>query len=509
MELKYRTLCIGVSQYDNASISTLPPCDREALDVYKTLTSPRQGLCTTAGSMVLTSRGLEGSGTSNRSSIMAHLDRLCEMSNEEEGLIVYFSGHGTERGDENYIIPRDTEPTLISETTVALKTLYQKLRGAKASHKVLILDCCKPGFLIGKDVGFNESLEQEIEKLQKSMDDHRLAVIASCSARQVSHVLEDGSYSVFTYYLLEGLNGGLHADGGYITLGALYKYVKEAVREWSMQNDKQQVPLISFEGTLDTDILIAREVPHPSAEPIEEVGQPIAAAQRRYGVTAVSFDGAEQFYYPTKLEDAPLGGHPLTYYSSDVNFFNRKITTVDQSAVPEYQKKAEDAKERTLAEITAKLVTNFDAGTFKRDYNTKVQFDYGSVYTGTAFFHNRAECTYSVTIKQCPGFIQILEEFEQQLSASAVSIRCMGVASDLSRLLEHVKSHEWPIKSYMPGAYFEFHFQPLGKESRPALIKISIEEGDTTIIFKKESMAKEYGIKDLLASLNTLLPLDQ
>jgi uncharacterized caspase-like protein len=75
-------------------------------------------------------------------------------------------------------------------------------------------------------------------------------ILSASAANEVSVEKDEFKHGVFTYYLLEGLNGGADADGdGAVTMDEVYRYVSEKVPRATGQ-EQHPVKKGSVEGTL-------------------------------------------------------------------------------------------------------------------------------------------------------------------------------------------------------------------------------------------------------------------
>jgi uncharacterized caspase-like protein len=75
-----------------------------------------------------------------------------------------------------------------------------------------------------------------------------LAILASCKQGQVSYEWETNERSVFTYYLLEALQG--HADldhKGFVTIQDANRHLSNRVRLWASQRNRSQTPTLQAE----------------------------------------------------------------------------------------------------------------------------------------------------------------------------------------------------------------------------------------------------------------------
>jgi len=147
--ISFRIVAIGVSNYNDKEIKSLKPCDGEAQEIFDIFCDKEFGSCKREDSRLLISSEKD-SNEATRANILDHLTRLCGLTNPDEGLLIYFSGHGADWDDRSYLICKDSRISVLGETALPLTELFSLLRKSKAQFKILILDCCKPGLLLGK-----------------------------------------------------------------------------------------------------------------------------------------------------------------------------------------------------------------------------------------------------------------------------------------------------------------------------------------------------------------------
>ena len=150
-------------------------------------------------------------------------------------LLMHYSGHGVkdESGDL-YFAAIDTELQYLSATGVSAEFVNRLMNRTRARRVVLLLDCCYAGaFEKGLGTRGDSSLH-----LEERLGGRGRAVITASSAMEYAFegldldASQEGSPSVFTSALVEGLSSG-DADqdqDGMIGLDELYEYVYDAVR---------------------------------------------------------------------------------------------------------------------------------------------------------------------------------------------------------------------------------------------------------------------------------------
>jgi hypothetical protein len=171
-------------------------------------------------------------------------------------VLLYFSGHGIKDDDgQLYLATVDTQRGLYRSTAVPAGFVNETMGASRSRRQVLILDCCHSGaFARGMVAKGGESVDIR----DRFEGRGRVVLTASTSTQyafQGDQIIGEGGGSVFTHYLVQGMETGeADRDGdGWISLDELYEYVYEAVSD----ETPQQTP---GKWTFDVQgrILIAR-----------------------------------------------------------------------------------------------------------------------------------------------------------------------------------------------------------------------------------------------------------
>jgi formylglycine-generating enzyme required for sulfatase activity len=150
-------------------------------------------------------------------------------------LLLYFSGHGvrSEQG-QLFLAANDTEISILEATGVPSEFITRSMNNSRSQRQLLILDCCNSGAFahgakstsaLGKSMGMAEAFEGNgFGRIVLTATD------ATQYAWEGDKVIGDTQNSVFTHFLIEGLNGAADHDGdGKITVDELYDYAYEQV----------------------------------------------------------------------------------------------------------------------------------------------------------------------------------------------------------------------------------------------------------------------------------------
>ncbi|MGQ0601444.1 MAG: caspase, EACC1-associated type [Anaerolineales bacterium] len=172
-----------------------------------------------------------------------------------ELLLLYFSGHGVldDKG-RLYLAAKDTQRDLPQATAIPAAFITDGMDSSRSRRQVLILDCCHSGaFARGarSATGAKAITEMTFEGIG-----YGRAVLTATDATQYAWegeaVIGSAENSVFTHYMIEGLqSGAADTDGdGEITLEELYDYIygnvvkqtpKQTPRKWSYNQEGRLV----------------------------------------------------------------------------------------------------------------------------------------------------------------------------------------------------------------------------------------------------------------------------
>lgn len=168
--------------------------------------------------------------------------------------VVYFSGHGwlDETTGRYYLLPHDVEPFDLAGSALAAEAFTKALRKVEARRLLTVMDCCHAaGMTTAKDVptlklppglsqaalpkGVSEALKQGAGR----------AVISSSTGTQKSWVRPDGALSLFTYHLLEALQGAGNQPGDReVRVSNLMAHLSRAVPASARALGAEQTPFL-------------------------------------------------------------------------------------------------------------------------------------------------------------------------------------------------------------------------------------------------------------------------
>lgn len=178
----------------------------------------------------------------------------------EATAIVYYSGHGwLETGsDRYYLIPHDFDSYEWRDTALSADDFNHALHQIPAKRLLVILDCCHAA---GMATAKGEETKLRLPKgVTPTADPKGLidalkqgegrVVFTSCRGEQKSWIRPDQTMSVYTYHLMEALQGAASQAGATeVTVFDLANHLGKAVPESVASMGKQQTPRFEMAET--------------------------------------------------------------------------------------------------------------------------------------------------------------------------------------------------------------------------------------------------------------------
>jgi formylglycine-generating enzyme required for sulfatase activity len=154
--------------------------------------------------------------------------KLCSHCQKDDLLLLYFSGHGlTDDSNHLYFATRLTNKHDFEATAVPASFIQQQSMQCYAKRQIIILDCCYSG-------AFKQGWQAKAPlDLKRELGAEGRVVLTSSTATQTSFQQEEANLSLYTQYLVEGIETGA-ADrdlDGQIFVRELHDYAKAKVQE--------------------------------------------------------------------------------------------------------------------------------------------------------------------------------------------------------------------------------------------------------------------------------------
>ena len=219
-------LLIGVSEYQ-PGLNPLPAAVKDVEAMRRVLVNPETGGFADEDITVLKNPQPQD--------IRNAIYNLFANRRKDDLVLFYFSGHGIkdDRG-KLYFSTRATKKDngkLVKPSAVGASVLHESINDSRSQRQVIILDCCFSGAIAtGMTVKDDGSVN-----LQEQLGGKGRAILTSSSSTQYSFEQEGSELSVYTRYLVEGINTGAGDKDrdGWISIDELHDYASSKVQEAS------------------------------------------------------------------------------------------------------------------------------------------------------------------------------------------------------------------------------------------------------------------------------------
>jgi hypothetical protein len=225
-------------------LSNLKFAVNDVSSIYDILTDPNRGGFTPDNCLLMMDKSNEVYLKPIRSNLMSSIRSLSETAKPDDYILFYFSGHGIEENNKSYLLPSDARINVLCDTAVQIDWIKETLKSSKAHATVLILDSCHAGAMKGK---------AESGRMTKGLHDslfpatEGFAILASCKLNETSWEMPDKKHGVFSYFLVEGLQGAADYDSdGHIMVSDASRYTADKTTDWSFKEGVQQTPNLEY-----------------------------------------------------------------------------------------------------------------------------------------------------------------------------------------------------------------------------------------------------------------------
>lgn len=243
-------LLIGVSEYgEGIPPLSAPPNDVEA--IRRVLANPNLGGFDEVRPLI----------NPNLEKMQIEIEWLFANRRRDDLLLLFFSGHGITDDDNHlYLTTRTTAINNFRATAVRASFVQGQFRESLARRQVIILDCCYSGAFAN---GW-QAKSVSVDIVKKELGATGKAVLTSSTAIQTSFQQEESTISLYTQYLVEGIETGASDTdtNGEIYVRELHKYAKRKVQD-VRPNQQPDIIILDGEGF---DILLANAPKNPEVQ---------------------------------------------------------------------------------------------------------------------------------------------------------------------------------------------------------------------------------------------------
>ena len=218
--MKKLALLIGVSEYEyelNSLLGSLKDVDA----MQRVLQHPEMGDFPPDNIKVLKNPQIPN--------MSMEIEKIFSNCQKNDLVLLYFSGHGIKDDNGNlYLASSQTckhpNGQLITSTTVAASFVHHIMDKSPSRRQVIILDCCFSGaFARGMRVKNDGNVD-----IKNQLGGEGRVVLTSSNSTQYSFEEQASNHSIYTRYLVEGIeNGKADLDGdGMISVDELHEYTR-------------------------------------------------------------------------------------------------------------------------------------------------------------------------------------------------------------------------------------------------------------------------------------------
>ena len=226
-----KALLIGIDSYQDTNVNKLSSCINDVDEIKKILIDPSRCGYSSENVIVL--------HDATKDNIIYNLKEFSKISGNST-VIIYFSGHGTNKDGKSYLVPSDYQQGKI-DTLISGEEFSKSLDNINVLRLVIVLDACKSGGLFTNTtiIKVNGSdLKNGLSKnyLNSILKTHGRVIISSSGEKQNSLGGHSRDLSLFTHYFCQGLKGGTEDHGTYdndgiIRILGLIKYISSSTME--------------------------------------------------------------------------------------------------------------------------------------------------------------------------------------------------------------------------------------------------------------------------------------
>lgn len=227
-------LSVGINQYKNAAYN-LNYAQPDAKSFTKKVIE-------NSSKMFKTIRKTEIYDTeATRENIIKGFESIISQAQPEDVFVFYYAGHGTldaDNDNEYYLVPTDItklygDPAQLQAKGVSATEMKNYLSQVKSQKQLILMDACHSGGAVKSiNVRAAASEEKAIVQLARASG---VVMIASSGTQQFASEFEVLKHGIFTYALLEALDGKADAGDDKITVNELKIFMEERVPELSEQ----------------------------------------------------------------------------------------------------------------------------------------------------------------------------------------------------------------------------------------------------------------------------------
>ena len=245
-------------KYTSKGITPLRFADADAISFYDFLKSSKGGSFPTSNMKLLTNEN------ATLSSITSAINVFLAKAVEDDIVIIFFAGHGSP--DPNnpknlFFLTYDTDPETMASSGYLMEDLKRAMdRFIKARNVLIFTDACHSSGVSGQYGTRGKESDAMLNKylLNLAQAENSTLVFTSSEANELSQESSSwgGGHGVFTWSMLQGLNGEADEDkDGIVSLGELLDYTQDKVKRETKAMQHPDNSSTKFDRRLPMSIL--------------------------------------------------------------------------------------------------------------------------------------------------------------------------------------------------------------------------------------------------------------
>ena len=240
-------LSVGIDSYKNANYN-LNYCVNDMQTFTDSVKAISQSIFNNTFSWTLNDE------QATKSNILNMLDSISQLCKPQDVFIFYYAGHGyAPQGKEKsefFFIANEVTQMSDSKNCTTYGLSGSEIRGRfkniQANKQIAFIDACNSGTFTQQFTVRGASMENSLAKLSRSTGS---AIYASTTTNQYASELKQLGHGVFTYVLLNALNGNAAMDNCEITATTLKSYIDNEVPNITkLYNGLEQYPTTFIYG---------------------------------------------------------------------------------------------------------------------------------------------------------------------------------------------------------------------------------------------------------------------
>ena len=218
-------LLIGVSEYE-PGLNPLPSAAKDIKAMKQVLQHSEMGNFTESDIRVLKNP--------DRQVMEEAIEALFANRQKDDLVLLFFSGHGIKDDQGRLYLStsktrKNLQGELVRSTAVPANIVQESMSRSRSKRQVVILDCCFSGaFAEGMSAKDDGSVD-----VKSQLGGEGRAILTSSTSTQYSFEQQGSDLSVYTRYLIEGIETGAadQDNDGSISIDELHEYAKRKVQE--------------------------------------------------------------------------------------------------------------------------------------------------------------------------------------------------------------------------------------------------------------------------------------